>query len=64
MILPDEDKTGLTFTDIARVRVAREKLIAGRRLDFVHNRIALGEACLVVAVWGTGGGDDFTKVGP
>jgi hypothetical protein len=63
MLDPKEEATGLTFHDIAVVRVKREKLIAGRRLDFVHNRIALGEACLVVAVWGHGGNGDFTKVG-
>ncbi|KAF8332681.1 Chloroperoxidase [Cantharellus anzutake] len=54
---------GLTFNDIAKVRVAREKLLRTKtgRLDFFHNRIALGEACLVIGVWGEGGGEDFSK---
>jgi len=54
---------GMTFRDIAKVRVAREKLLTTKtgRLDWVHNRIALGEACLVTSVWGQGGEEDFTK---
>ncbi|KAF8320694.1 Cloroperoxidase [Clavulina sp. PMI_390] len=52
---------GLTFTDIARVRVKREKVVPTGRLDWAHNRIALGESCLVIGVWGLGGGGDFEK---
>lgn len=54
----------MTFRDIAKVRVAREKVLQTKtgRLDWVHNRIALGEACLVMGVWGQGGEEDFTKV--
>ncbi len=46
------------------VRVAREKLLKTKtgRLDWVHNRIALGEACFVISVWGQGGEEDFTRV--
>jgi len=54
---------GLTFRDVAMVRVAREKLLKTKtgRLDWVHNRIALGEACFVISVWGQGGEEDFTR---
>lgn len=54
--------TELTFNDIARVRVKRERVLPLGHLDFTHNRIALGEACLVIGVWGLGGGGDFEKV--
>jgi len=52
---------GLSFKDMARVRVRREKTLKGRHLDFAHLRIALGEACLTIGVWGFGGGEDMTK---
>lgn len=52
---------GLTFSDLARVRVKRERLLPTGQLDWAHNRIALGEACLVVGVWGLGGDGVFEK---
>jgi len=52
---------GLSFKDMARVRVRREKTLGNKHLDFAHMRIALGEACLTIGVWGFGGGEDMTK---
>lgn len=52
---------GLTFADIARVRVKRERVIPSGHLDWAHNRIALGESCLVIGVWGLGGEGIFEK---
>ncbi|KAF9520336.1 hypothetical protein BS47DRAFT_1254540, partial [Hydnum rufescens UP504] len=52
---------GLSFKDMARVRVRREKTLGNKHLDFAHLRIALGEACLTIGVWGFGGGEDMTK---
>lgn len=53
--------SGLTFSDIAQVRVKRERVLPKGHLDWAHNRIALGEACLVIGVWGLGGQGDFEK---
>jgi hypothetical protein len=50
---------GLTFKDIAAVRVKREKLLPKGRLDWAHTRIACGEATLVIGVWGQGGNGVF-----
>jgi len=68
MICEFSSSQGLKFEDIAKVRVAREKLLKTKtgRLDWVHNRIALGEASLVIGIWGKG--DDLdgfkTKIVP
>jgi len=63
MIAEYSSPEGLTFKDMARVRVKREKMLANvtKRLDWTHNKIALGEACLTIGIWGLGGGDDMTK---
>jgi len=56
---PEGSDRGLTFKDIAAVRVKRERLLPKGRLDWAHNRIALGEASLVIGVWGLGGNGVF-----
>jgi len=38
-----------------------KKTLGSKHLDFAHMRIALGEACLTIGVWGFGGGEDMTK---
>lgn len=53
------DCPGLTFKEIAAVRVKREKLLPKGKLDWLHNRIALGEASLAIGVWGQGGNGVF-----
>lgn len=55
----NENDKGLTFKDIAAVRVKREKLLPKGRLDWTHTRIACGEATLVIGVWGQGGNGIF-----
>ena len=62
MIISDHKHQTLTFQDVAKVRIKREKLLPTGKLDWAHNRIALGEACLVIGVWGLGGEGDFEKV--
>ena len=58
-MFPQGSDKGLTFKDIAAVRVKRERLLPKGRLDWTHNRIALGEASLVIGVWGLGGNGVF-----
>lgn len=65
MIADASDPNGLTFHDIAKTRNRVEKAMINNpthRLDFAHNKIALGEASLVIGVLGLGEGDDLTKV--
>lgn len=58
-MFPEGSERGLTFKEIAAVRVKRERLLPKGRLDWAHNRIALGEASLVIGVWGLGGDGVF-----
>jgi len=58
-MFPEGSDRGLTFRDIAAVRVKRERLLPKGKLDWAHNRIALGEASLVIGVWGLGGNGVF-----
>lgn len=53
---------GLTFDDLCRYRAKLELALPEGKLDWFHNIVARGEACLTIGVLGTGGGEDGTAV--